>query len=165
MSIKGYVSLVTALIALTACTHKAPDTAADEAALKAVPGAWMDAYNAGDADSVANLYAEDAVLMPPGVPAITGRAAIKEFIASDIPQSKAAGLAFKVDEPTGVGISGDLGWASGTDSVTNASGETIDSGKYLAVYRRIDGKWKLIRDTWNSDAPPPAAAAPAPTSN
>jgi uncharacterized protein (TIGR02246 family) len=163
--LKNYLLLVTGLIALSACAPKATDTAADETALKAVPGAWMEAYNAGDADSVANLYAEGAVLMPPGVPAIIGRAAIKEFIAADIRQSKAAGLAFKVDEPTGVGISGDLGWASGTDSVKNASGETVDSGKYLAVYRRIDGKWKLIRDTWNSDAPPAAAAAPAPATN
>ena len=100
--------------------------------------------------------------MPPGVPAITGRAAIKEFIAADIQTSKAAGLVFKVDEPTGIGVSGDLGWASGTDSVTDGSGARVDSGKYLAVYRRTEGKWKLIRDTWNSDAPPPAAAAPAP---
>jgi hypothetical protein len=35
MNIKSCLSLVTGLIALTACTHKAPDTAADEAALKA----------------------------------------------------------------------------------------------------------------------------------
>ena len=162
MNIKSHLLLMTGLIALAACAPKATDTAADEAAIKGDPVAWMNAYNAGDADGVANLYAEDAVLMPPGVPAITGRAAIKEFIAADIQTSQAAGLVFKVDEPTGIGVSGDLGWASGTDSVTDGSGARVDSGKYLAVYRRTEGKWKLIRDTWNSDAPPPAAAAPAP---
>ena len=162
MNIKSHLLLMTGLIALSACAPKATDTAADEAAIKGDPVAWMNAYNAGDADGVANLYAEDAVLMPPGVPAITGRAAIKEFIASDITQAKAAGLAFKVDEPTGIGVSGDLGWASGTYAVTDGSGAAVDNGKYLSVHRRIDGKWKLIRDTWNSDAPPAAAAAPAP---
>ena len=162
MNIKSHLLLMTGLIALAACAPKATDTAADEAAIKADPVAWMNAYNAGDADGVANLYAEDAVLMPPGVPAVTGRAAIKEFVASDSTQAKAAGLTFKVDEPTGIGVSGDLGWANGTYSVTDGAGSTVDNGKYLAVYRRIDGKWKLIRDTWNSDSPPPAAAAPAP---
>jgi ketosteroid isomerase-like protein len=159
--LKGYSLLAAGLIALAACAPKAPDTAADEAALKAEPGAWMDAYNAGNADAVANLYTEDAVLMPPGTAAITGPAAIKDFIASDIPTSKAAGLSFKNGEATGVGVSGDMGWLSGTFSVTNASGATVDSGKYLSVFRRVNGGWKLIRDIWNSDAPP--AAAPAAT--
>ena len=162
MNIKSHLLLMTGLIALAACAPKATDTAADEAAIKADPIAWMEAYNAGDADGVANLYAEDAVLMPPGVPAITGRAAIKDFIASDSAAVKAAGLSFKIAEPTGVGISGDLGWASGTYAVADASGATVESGKYLAVHRRSNGSWKLIRDTWNSDAPPAAAAAPAP---
>jgi len=162
MNIKSHLLLMTGLIALAACAPKATDTAADEAAIKADPIAFMEAYNAGDADAVANLYAEDAVLMPPGVPAVTGRAAIKEFIASDSAAVKAAGLAFKIAEPTGVGISGDLGWSSGSYAVTAASGATVESGKYLTVHRRSDGKWKLIRDTWNSDAPPAAAEAPAP---
>jgi hypothetical protein len=27
--------------------------------------------------------------------------------------------------------------------------------------KNTDGKWLIIRDTWNSDRPPPAPAAPA----
>ncbi len=122
----------------------------------------MDAYNAGNAEGVANLYAEDALLMAPGAQVLTGRAAIRDFIASDIGASKAAGLTFRSDENTGVGVSGDLGWLSGTFSVTDPSGATVDHGKYLSVYRRINGDWQLIRDTWNSDVAPAPAAAPAP---
>jgi len=163
---KNHLLLMTALIALAACAPKAPDAAADEATLKADPGVWMDHYNAGDADAVANLYAEDALLLAPGMKAITGRAAIKEFLASDIPTSKGAGLTFKNGEATGVGVAGDTGWVSGTFTVMNASGAAVDSGKFLTVYRRVNGGWKTIRDIWNSDAPPPAAAAapePAPS--
>jgi ketosteroid isomerase-like protein len=32
---------------------------------------------------MANLYAEDALLMPPGAPAVTGRAGIKAFLGDD----------------------------------------------------------------------------------
>jgi uncharacterized protein (TIGR02246 family) len=158
--LKKALLLAAGLVALAACAPKAPDTAADEAALTADPLAWMDAYNAGNADGVANLYAEDGILLPPGAPAVVGRAAIRDFIAADVATSKAAGLTFKNDENTGVGVSGDMGWISGTFSVTDASGATADKGKYLSVYRRINGDWQLIRDTFNSDmAPAPAAPA------
>lgn len=160
--LKKAALLATGLIVLAACAPKAGDTAADEAALRADPVAWMDAYNAGDADGIANLYTEDALLLAPGAQAVTGRAAIRDFIASDIEASKGAGLTFNQGEVTGVGVSGDLGWLSGTFSVTDASGATVDSGKYLAVYHRIDGDWQLIRDTWNSNAAPAPAATPEP---
>ena len=158
-----------ALFALSACTPRSPDTAVDEAALKADPKAWMDAYNAGDADAIAALYADDALLMAPGTAGIVGPAAIREYIAGDIAMAK--GMTFHDDSNTGVGVAGDIGWASGTWSVTDASGAVVDKGKYLSVSRRIKGEWQLIRDIWNSDmppvtapaeTPPPAAETPAP---
>jgi hypothetical protein len=41
-------------------------------------------------------------------------------------------------------------------------GAVVETGKFLSVSRKKDGKWLYIRDTWNSDAPPAPAAAPAP---
>ncbi|MGH2621636.1 MAG: hypothetical protein ACRDHG_13875, partial [Anaerolineales bacterium] len=55
-----------------------------------------------------------------------------------------------------------LGWLSGNYSVSDASGATVDKGKYLSAYRRINGDWQLVRDTWNSDMAPAPAAAPSP---
>lgn len=161
--LKKAVLLAVSLIAVAACTPKAPDTTADEAALKADPGAWFEQFNAGNADAVANLYAEDGVVLAPGAPAVVGRDAIREFIKSDIEKTKAAGLTFKLGDVTGVGVSGDLGWLTGTFSVTDASENAVDVGKFVSVYRRTNGKWALIRDTWNSDKAPPAAAPPAAT--
>lgn len=163
--LKKAVLLATGLITVAACASKAPDTTADEAALKADPVAWAEAYNAGNADGVANLYAEDGILLAPGAPAAVGRGAIREFIKSDIEKSKAEGLAFKIGDMTGVGVSGDLGWLSGTFSVTDSAGAAVDAVKFLSVYRRTNGKWQLIRDTWNSDTAPAAAAAPAADAN
>jgi hypothetical protein len=57
------------------------------------------------------------------------------------------------------GVAGDIGWESGSFTVTDAKGATVDSGKYLSVARKSNGKWLYIRDIWNSDQPPPPPPA------
>jgi ketosteroid isomerase-like protein len=150
-----------------ACTQSAPapatDTAADEAKLKADALIWFEHYAKADGEAMANLYAEDALLMPPGAPAVRGRAAIRTFLADDAAKTKAAGMTLRNASVTGTGINGDLGWISGSYTVHDASGATIDSGSYLSVHRRTAGSWPYIRDIWNSDrapAPPPPPPAP-----
>jgi uncharacterized protein (TIGR02246 family) len=155
------VALVSAFVLWTgpACA-----AGADEAAIRAQTTNWIKAYNSGDAKAVAALYAEDALLLPPGAPGAKGRAAIMAFMAKDIAGSKAAGATFAVDPKTDVGVAGEMGWESGTYTVI-VKGATVETGKFLSVSRKKDGKWLYIRDTWNSDAPaapqapPPAAPA------
>ena len=132
----------------------------DEAALRAQTAAWEKAYNGGDGKGVAAQYAEDAVLMPPGAPALKGRAAIQEYFAKDVAGSKAAGAVFVLDPKTDVGVAGNMGWESGVYKVT-VKGAVVETGKFLSVSRKKDGKWLYIRDTWNADAPPAAPAPPA----
>ena len=102
--------LVAAAVACTSCAPApAPvvvDTAAEEVKLKADALSWFEFYNKGDVDGVANLYAEDALLMPPNTPMQTGRAAILTFFTSDIAATKAAGLTLRAVSVTGVGVSG-----------------------------------------------------------
>jgi uncharacterized protein (TIGR02246 family) len=152
--------LISVLVALPGYAHAAGSV--DEGAIRAQTTNWIKAYNGGDAKAIAALYAEDAILLPPGAPGAKGRAAIQAFIAKDIADSKQAGAVFNVDPKTDVGVSGDLGWESGTYTVT-VKGVTVESGKFLSVSRKKDGKWLYIRDTWNADAATaPAAPPPAP---
>ena len=160
--------LAASLVALVASLASLSQAASpDEAAIRAQTTSWMKAYNGGDAKAVADLYAEDAILLPPGASAAKGKAAILAFFAKDIAGSKAAGAVFAADSKTDVGVSGDMGWESGTYKVT-VKGAVVETGKFLSVSRKKDGKWLYIRDTWNADAPiaPPAPAkapaAPAP---
>jgi uncharacterized protein (TIGR02246 family) len=130
--------------------------------IRASAPAWAAAYNAGDADAMAAMYWEDAVLQPPGAPAATGRAAIREFLAKDSAATIAAGLTMSIPEAGAVGVSGNLAYEAGNYSVIDASGVTVDTGKYIGVFQKRDGKWGYIRDTWNSDNPPAPAEASVP---
>jgi uncharacterized protein (TIGR02246 family) len=151
-------------VMLLGCTvgfaQAAASASADEAAIRAQTTSWEKAYNGGDAKAVAAQYAEEALLLPPGAPGVSGKAAILEFFTKDIADSKAAGAVFVVNPQTDVGVSGNMGWESGTYKVT-AKGAVVETGKFLSVSRKKDGKWHYIRDTWNADAPPAPAAAPA----
>jgi uncharacterized protein (TIGR02246 family) len=152
------------VIALTACTAAPPaavDTSADEATIKAMTAAWLDAYTAGDVVKIVALYADDGVLMAPHAPAATGHAAIRSYLQTDTAGAKAAGVKL-VPGPATAGVVGDMGWESGSYTITDPSGKTVDSGSYLSVSRKVNGKWLLIRDTYNSDRPLPAPAPPAP---
>jgi ketosteroid isomerase-like protein len=164
---KSFVCAVAACLLLlsAACAPKpaAPDpaaTAAENAKLRAESLVWFEHFAKADGPAMGNLYAEDAILMPPGAPAVTGRTAIAKFLGDESAGAKAAGIALKNREVTGSGIDGELGWISGTYDVVDASGAVVDSGNYLSVHHKIHGQWLYIRDTWNSDKPV-APAAPA----
>jgi uncharacterized protein (TIGR02246 family) len=168
MSLRSVAIVAASLVVLAGCAKTAPpaaDAAADETAIRAINPAWFKAYNARDADGVTALYSEDAVLNIPGVPAVRGGAAIREAYVKDIAAAAAGGLTEHQGPSGEFGVSGDLGWEWNTYTITDKSGTTVDTGKYVTVYGKKNGKWFIIRDIWNSDTPPatpgPAAAAPA----
>ena len=37
-------------------------------------------------------------------------------------------------------------------------GEQKDNGKFLVIWQKIGGTWKVVQDMWNSDNPPPIPA-------
>lgn len=125
----------------------------DLARLEAESLVWFQHYAAADADAMADLYAMDALIMPPNAAPVSGRKAICEFLGADAAGSRAAGIRLRNRAVTGSGIDGDTGWISGSYDVLDAGGAVLDSGSYLSVHRRIDGRWLYIRDTWNSERP------------
>jgi len=123
----------------------------DMKALHSMDSDWATYYNKGKVDKVAALYADDAVLMPPGTAPASGKAAIHGFFVGDIAASQKAHYKFVITGTPDGAITGDWGWVSGTYSVTDKTGGIVDAGKYLSVSHRVKGKWYYVRDTWNSD--------------
>ncbi|MEE8349277.1 MAG: SgcJ/EcaC family oxidoreductase [Acidobacteriota bacterium] len=131
-------------------------TEADVEAINQLPANYAAAENAGDLDGVVAVFTDDAIRMPPNAPALIGKESIRSWMQATFDENTHQ-LYNPLEE---VQVSGDLAFGRGTYTTTmtpKAGGEPIqDEGKYLVIFQKQpDGSWKAIRDTWNSDNPPP----------
>jgi uncharacterized protein (TIGR02246 family) len=141
----------------SACTSTVRDTRdVDIKAVKAVETAWVRDIATKDADKFASYYAENAALLMPNAPAITGRdnieAALKPMLAD--PNFALTFQASKAEASKG----GDFVYTVGTYSMTMSSPKdkkpVTDKGKYLTVFKKqADGSWKAVADMISSDGP------------
>jgi ketosteroid isomerase-like protein len=141
--------------AMCAAPAIAADAKAELAAIHAADQAWLKAFSAADGDSLARLYDEGAVLLPPGAPAVTGRTAIREFLLKEAQGANQAGMVFGFAGKSVGGASGNLGWSSGAYTVKDKDGKVVETGKFLSVSKKVNGKWLYVRDAWNADSTPP----------
>lgn len=137
--------------AAAAADPAAAAASTDVSALDAVESSWVQAYNAGDANALSAFYADDAVLMPPGNPAAQGKQAIFQFFSTDLATAQRAGNSMSILGTPAGGVAGDWGWVSGAYAVTGKDGIGVESGKFLAVFKQVDGKWYILRETWSSN--------------
>jgi uncharacterized protein (TIGR02246 family) len=164
MRLSAWVS--TAAMMLAACKPAAtppPDTsAAARTAIDAANANWPRLTSTGHADSLADLYTADAVMMPPNMATVHGRDSIRAFFAA-LNTMKGITLTLRAVSVWGSGDAAtELGrwtwsWATGTTPPPGVP--AADSGKYLVRWVQQDGKWQLAQDIWNSDLPPMTMAA------
>ena len=112
---------------------------------------WLRLIKDGKAAEVARLYTPDGAIMPPGAPKAQGPAAV-EKVWSGLMAMPGFALTFKADEIT-VSSAGDMALDRGTYRLQmgNAAAASEEVGKYVVVWRKIDGKWKVAADIFNSD--------------
>lgn len=132
--------VVTVLIGLTAPAF------AQKAAVEAANAKFVELFNKGDFAGVAALYAEDAVVLPPGSAMVKGRTAIAALwktLASQVGDPKLTTLAVKrLGRSTAQEI--------GTFSLKTKSPTPQEvTGKYLVVWEKVGKHWKLAADIWN----------------
>jgi uncharacterized protein (TIGR02246 family) len=111
--------------------------------------AWEKAYNAGDAAALTALYTKDAQVMAPGAETASGSSALRAYFTEDV--KGGAKMALTLEDVVGFG---DYALETGKYVATSAQGKHLDHGKFMSLYKKADGGWKLYRDTWNSSMPP-----------
>jgi uncharacterized protein (TIGR02246 family) len=119
---------------------------AQKAEIEAVNAKWMELFNKGDFAGVASLYTEDATAFPPGSGMVKGRAAIGAMwkgMAEQVGDPKVTTLDVK---PLGLAAAREIGTFS-----LKTKGPTPQevTGKYVVVWEKVGGDWKLAADIWN----------------
>jgi uncharacterized protein (TIGR02246 family) len=148
-------------ISIACQTQATSDTrAADEAALRKLDDEWSTAAGSRDVEKTISYYTDDAVVMPPNIPTLTGKEPIRSLWKSMLGSPSFSG-GWKVTKVE-VARSGDLAYVSGNYQFNEKddSGKPItDKGKYLEIWKKqADGNWKCVADMFSSDLPAGAAA-------
>ena len=103
----------------------------------------------GDLVNIGYLYTEDAKILPPNMDMLEGRDSIQAF------WQRASEMGIKSYQPEilEVEYSGNLGFFVGKYTLYGNENKIINKGKFITVFKNIDGEWKVYRDIFNSSVP------------
>jgi ketosteroid isomerase-like protein len=121
-----------------------------ETAVRKLMQDWAQACNTKQLDDLVSLYGTDALVLRPNLPAVRGAAAIREFFFALLD----GGLGDVEIEPLRTEVSGDIAYEAGRCSMlvpVAVSKRREERGKYLTVFARTAGEWKIVTDSWSSD--------------
>ncbi len=120
-------------------------------AIEEATAAFAAAYAKGDAKAIAEMYTENARVLPPNAKVVENRKAIEEFWKGAMD----AGIKAIELKTVEVESFGDTIVEQGTATLFGKDEVVVDKIKYLVVWKRVGGKWRLHRDCWNSSEPAP----------
>lgn len=144
------VAITTALFVFLASPSVAQTAAAE---IESANKQFAQALNKGDAAMIAQMYTEDAVVMPPEAEMIAGREAVQNYWRRVIE----AGLknlllrSIRVDE-YGADAAREIG-RFGVEAPGPRDQTGTVEGKYVVVWRKSGGLWLHDSDIWNFTEP------------
>lgn len=153
-------ALLVVPLALAACTAgpsgQAPDLSVAQEEVRAASESLLNAESARDIDAAMRFWADDAIVQSGNVPQVQGAEAVRDIynqLFNELPISELEST------PTAIHVaaSGDLAWEYGVNRTVfdMADGPYTDMGKYLLIWAKQDGSWKVVAFAYSSDAPPP----------
>jgi uncharacterized protein (TIGR02246 family) len=124
--------------------------------IRALDETWKTAAAQRDLDGMMAIYAPDAQELLSDMPPLVGHDAIREFYRGVIEELPRFAHQFEAHEVI-VAESGDLAVVRGSYRFTAdiLCSDEVQIGKFVGVWRRRDGDWRLQMNISNSDQPPP----------
>jgi uncharacterized protein (TIGR02246 family) len=155
------IFLFLTLVTFSSCKQETPvaeaapaaepavDMAAVKAEIQAIENQWADAINKKDLTGLMAMYADDAISMPDGAPTLNGKVAIQEKQEKQFAEAKGnVTISFQTLDVFG---DGDIVTEYGTSTEKDDKGNVVETGKYVATFKKTDGKYLCIREIYNSD--------------
>lgn len=110
---------------------------------------FTQAHLTGDIALIDSMFAPGAAAFPPGAPAVRGFPALHDFTVEYLK----AGLTEFREETTDFYGNAEFVVDAGTYVVTYGPEPVNERGKYLNVWKNVNGTWKIQSNMWNSDPP------------
>lgn len=133
----------------TRADAKAFDLAVTRAQIIAQNARFTQAHVAGDSVTIDSMFTADARSLPPGGEAAIGLPAIHaltmDYLKSGITEFREETVdfygtaAYVVDQ--------------GTYVLTYGQPSVTERGKYLNVWKQVDGRWRIQTNIWNTSTP------------
>ena len=139
------IALSSAAVYLSLC-FAAP--AQDKSTIERLNEQFAAVFQKGDMAALGGMYTEDAYLLPPGAEIIKGRPAIQAYwtkAAEGVAGIKLTTLDLK---PLGTEAAREVG----TFTLTTKGQQPQEiAGKYVVVWEKSGGNWRLASDIWNTN--------------
>jgi len=115
---------------------------------------WAVVSSAGrDVERILSYWTDDAIVLPPGLPAVVGRAALRQYVQESL---RIPGFRITWESTDAVfSPDGSLAYLLGRNSVTMNSPDgtaTTTYGRGITIWRReADDEWRCVVDIWNAE--------------
>jgi len=147
------IASIAAMVSVTSCKQESsqPQQKATVEELGQMNRDFAKALVDGDAEAAANLYDENASLLPPNEQIVTGRENIRAYWQAGID----AGIVGASVKTISADSDGDLGYEIGTFELRiklENDSIIVDTGKYTEIlHRNADGKWISLYGMWSNN--------------
>jgi len=117
-----------------------------DADLLAADHDFMQTFGRGDAKAIAARYTSDGQLLPAHSDLVTGRQVIQDFWQAAIDTG------IKTVQLDTLEVEGYGGTAIevGKYKLGGEEEQVLDEGKYIVIWKRENGQWRMHRDIWNT---------------
>ena len=164
MKINDIFNRSTTLVLLVACCmvlfsaceaedddYPAVDVEAEAAAIMDLERTWSANLADGDLEGIMSIHASDAIQFPAGAPAVFGAEALRAAWEGMI-NTEGLQVSWEPTEAI-VSPSGDMAYDYGSATMITPDGVATPM-KYLVIWVRENGEWKVAADMFNANVPP-----------
>ncbi|XP_065177503.1 uncharacterized protein LOC135808264 [Sycon ciliatum] len=111
---------------------------------------FMRCFDGGDFDGLSMLYTEDCKLMPTGSATLIGREGVKAVFSSAY-NGGAKKVQLTVAEVGELDANFEMAYERSQYIFFKEDGTEADRGKYVVIWKKVEGKWYLYTDIFNTD--------------
>jgi ketosteroid isomerase-like protein len=145
------------------CPLQAADETAVRDAIRTAEERFARAHIKGDVPAMMEVYADDAVIFPPGEGAVSGKRAVAQWMTRM--QATSPRMAREQFETASLDVCEDFAVETGNIAMQFETPGTVPAtmrAPYVTEWKRqADGSWKIQKDIWNHPGSgAPVAAAP-----